>query len=435
MASAARLNERLVAKLRSPLPNFIRDFFAYRDDAHDAETNPDGALFFSVSEDTFASRLTSQQISRDNAAFPIDAHTLEYAYSSGMAQMRTAAAAYLSQYVFKVDDASGSLPPAKESQVCMVAGCGGAVGLIAQMVVEPGEGVMLLAPHYRGFLDDLHRADVEVVVVPTDSESEFRVSEQAFKQAIAKAKKERGVSCKALIISNPNNPLGMIYSPEELLAFVAWVRDADMHLIVDEIYAQSVYGKQKFESIYRVLEGQLSDDVHILYGFGKDLGICGLRTGLVYTQNAVLNQLMPSANLISTMSNQTQVTVTRLIENQAWLGDLFAKRRARLARISGQICDLLDRTNVRYITPHAGFFIMCDLSRLCRTQSEASEFEVYERLVAETKIILTPGSYMNMTEFGWFRIVFSNSTDAAVDAFCYRLSEFLKRHTPPNAKA
>ena len=149
---------------------------------------------------------------------------------------------------------------------------------------------------------------------------------------------------RILILAHPNNPMGFVTPPDQLLAAVRWARSRGMHTISDEIYANSVHseavaaaGEEKtragagagalvdtdgdvggdFKSVLQLLHddtsatkdeagaatktaemgsgseveaasGCLGDDVHVLWGFSKDFALSGYRVGVLLTHNMAL---------------------------------------------------------------------------------------------------------------------------------------------------
>ncbi|CAN0092187.1 unnamed protein product, partial [Hapterophycus canaliculatus] len=112
-----------------------------------------------------------------------------------------------------------------------------------------------------------------------------RVLQESFRLA-----KASGVRIRMLLITSPHNPTGRLYSPKALLDAISWGRKQNLHIIVDEIYANCIHRPNaQFRSVGSLLmangasgEGQgLGDDVHILYGLAKDLGVAGWRVSTV----------------------------------------------------------------------------------------------------------------------------------------------------------
>jgi aspartate/methionine/tyrosine aminotransferase len=102
--------------------------------------------------------------------------------------------------------------------------------------------------------------------------------EDAYASSLEKGRRPRG-----LLLTNPHNPLGTVYAQSSLEIAIRWTKAKQMHLICDEIYALSVFDpkpKNPFLSIVNLMENQLGDYVHVLWGLSKDFGASGLRLGV-----------------------------------------------------------------------------------------------------------------------------------------------------------
>eukprot|EP00184_Porphyridium_aerugineum_P000765 CAMPEP_0184696566 /NCGR_PEP_ID=MMETSP0313-20130426/3811_1 /TAXON_ID=2792 /ORGANISM="Porphyridium aerugineum, Strain SAG 1380-2" /LENGTH=436 /DNA_ID=CAMNT_0027155209 /DNA_START=412 /DNA_END=1722 /DNA_ORIENTATION=- len=431
------ISDMAMDALSQPMPNFIRAFFEARTDLYSPTHNPRGVITLSVAEDVYATELTSEQINQDiihTDDGKLTGFDLEYSYSSGREDIRKASAKYLEEHVFKRQDVLDDAHRANlgnPENVIISAGAGACIDLLTSCLVNPGEGVCIPTPYYRGFENDVFRCRGKLVRVFSTRESEFNLTEDALDAAVEEAKKQ-GIVCKVLLFSSPDNPKGTVYTPEQLSNYISWARKHKMHTIVDEIYAYSVYDdKAHFVSIARVLGNNLGNDVHIVYGFGKDLGICGLRIGCIYTENHKVRRAAASIGIVCQASNQTQKAVARLLSNEAWFAELQIKRRANLKRCSGLVCAALDEMNINYIKPSAGYFIMIDLSPWMISCDDQGEEELWNRLFRVAKLNMTPGRMSQHPECGWFRFVFAASKVEALEEAMRRLKKFLIDKVPP----
>src|SRR5690606_9617068 len=127
----------------------------------------------------------------------------------------------------------------------VVAGAGAVLELLFFAICDPGDGVLVPTPSYAGFWADLETRD-ELTIVPVHRQSadEFRLTTEALDRALAEA----GRPVKALLLTTPDNPLGRVYSAAELNEILAWAERAEIHVVVDEVYALSVFGRRAFVS-------------------------------------------------------------------------------------------------------------------------------------------------------------------------------------------
>lgn len=109
-----------------------------------------------------------------------------------------------------------------------------------------------------------------------------------------------GSKPKAILLLQPNNPTGRMLSPKCLQMCLQWAYEREIHLISNEVYAISLYEKQKMISMAQVwfdeqnskknksnkkYQGWLQNQVHVTGGLSKDFGINGFAIGFIYTKN------------------------------------------------------------------------------------------------------------------------------------------------------
>jgi hypothetical protein len=175
----------------------------------------------------------------------------------------------------------------------MQSGCGAIIDTMAWCLAEEGDACIVPGPLYPAFANDFQaRARVHLHVADTehpDYEITEEVLQRAYDECVAQKKPP-----KLLLLCNPCNPTGAIYSEETLLLCLRWARERHMHIISDEIYGNSVFPGETFISIAKVcrrlapdVDNYLGDHVHIACGFSKDFAMSGLRVGTpcMYSQH------------------------------------------------------------------------------------------------------------------------------------------------------
>jgi aspartate/methionine/tyrosine aminotransferase len=225
---------------------------------------------------------------------------------------------------------------------------------------------------------------------------------------------QKGLTPRFLLLTNPNNPLGIVYSPDTIRRLVEWGRCRDMHVIVDEVYALSTHPpyQRAFQSVVKVLNNRLGHDVHLLYALSKDFGSSGLRVGMLYTQNDDLLDALPSVNIYTCVPGPIQYLVAELLTDDRFVESFLETSRNRL-QYSYQICaQKLDEMVIPYVPAMAGVFVYVDFSSLIpsRRKTEASrrEWETeFGRLVFRyARLVMTPGSVQHDPYPGMFRICY-----------------------------
>ena len=102
-----------------------------------------------------------------------------------------------------------------------------------------------------------------------------------------RAAKRNGQKPRVMLLTNQNNPVGVIYSRSVLEEILKWSRSRSLFVIVDEIYALSVHKEdENFLSVVEIEGGLTSNDLAVVWAMSKDFGGSGLRAGVLMTGNA-----------------------------------------------------------------------------------------------------------------------------------------------------
>ena len=142
-----------------------------------------------------------------------------------------------------------------------------AIDLAIRMLVEDGDEVIIPQPCYVSYEPITTLTGGVPVTIQTKEEDEFRVTARQIKEAITE-------KTKLLILSFPNNPTGAVLRRQDLLEIADVIRDTDIIVLADEIYAELVYGEQGFTSIAQI-DG-MKERTIVVNGFSKKLEINGV---------------------------------------------------------------------------------------------------------------------------------------------------------------
>jgi len=157
--------------------------------------------------------------------------------------------------------------------------------LLALALFKPGDEVLIPAPLWYGFHWSFSQtAGMKFVPFPIDNATTLTV-------ANVESALQKNPNAKLLVLTNPNNPLGVNYSKElQEQIYSLFLENPDRHIISDEIYALSqVKNKDAFVSALRLDAYQkYSDRIHVTWGLSKDFGLAGFRAGLIITKSATV---------------------------------------------------------------------------------------------------------------------------------------------------
>ena len=164
--------------------------------------------------------------------------------------------------------------------IIITTGASEALLFTMQSIMNPGDEIIIPEPFYANYLGFAINAGVNVVPIPSDIESGFALPEiEHFEEKITE-------KTKAIMVCNPNNPTGYLYSKEELQVLKELALKYDLYLIADEVYREFVYDGREHFSIMQ-LEG-LDDNVILIDSVSKRYSACGFRIGMMISKNKKL---------------------------------------------------------------------------------------------------------------------------------------------------
>lgn len=231
---------------------------------------------------------------------------------------------------------------------------------------------------------------------------------------------------KILLLTNPNDPLGVIYEPSVMIKIIEWARGRQLHTIVDEIFALSVHSVgddlDQFQSIIKILDNRLGVDVHFLYGLSKDFGATGFRFAMLYTQNEQLLQTLANLNIFSGVPNPMQMIVSDMLTDDEFLDSFLEESRCRLLSSYNICVQKLNEMVVPFVHAKAGIFVYVDFSYLLPEQTFEGEAKFAALIEDVAKIVMTPGRSQRDCKPGMFRLCYSWVSPKVLEIAMERLS-------------
>ena len=315
-------------------------------------------------------------------------------------------------------------------------------------LANPGDGVLVASPYYYGFdMEFTVQHGIIPIAVSVPRADMFTPMELSHFETALEESTKKDIKIKAVILCNPHNPLGCLYSETTLIEYCKFCEKHDLQLICDEIYALSVFASpdipypQPFVSALSLdLEshGVNLCRVHVLYSMSKDFGCNGFRVGVLITSphNSSLIQSMIISAFFSCPASLATSLWSTLLSDKPFLSYFLTKNRLKLEEAYEYMTSWLKFHRIPYLPSSAGHFILVDMRPILLDTHRygtllfiESEQDMRERetaflnFLAKCGVWLTPGSACHM-DHGWFRITFSTRQDF-VDVALARIEDAL----------
>ena len=201
-----------------------------------------------------------------------DGKVIEYSHSAGNESYRKALAATYSSQGIEVD----------ENQILITTGGSEAIMFAMFSCMNPGDEIIIPEPFYTNYNAFAQTAGVVVKPITSSIRDGFALP------AISEFEKAITPNTKAIMVCNPNNPTGYLYSVSELKQLRELVLKHDLYLIADEVYREFCYGGNEHFSVMK-LEGLENNAIMVDSG-SKRYSECGVRIGALVTRNKEILQ-------------------------------------------------------------------------------------------------------------------------------------------------
>jgi aspartate aminotransferase len=273
-----------------------------------------------------------------------------------------------------------------------------------QTIIEVGEEVIIPAPYWVTYPALVKIVDGVPVYIETTQESDFKITAEQLKAAITE-------KTRALILCNPSNPTGSVYSKAELEEIGKVVLENDLYVISDEIYSRLVYDDFEFVS-FPSLSPELKKKTILIEGVSKSYSMTGWRIGFTAADKELISgmgklQSQMTSNPTSISQYAAMEAISGSQEDVEEMRKTFAQRREFLFNSLNQI------EGVKTANAKGAFYLFPDFSSFFGKSYEGTKIEgsmdLAMYLIAEAKVATVPGSVFGAE--GFIRIAYATSTE------------------------
>ena len=265
----------------------------------------------------------------------------------------------------------------------IVVTCGGTEAMMTSVmtVCNPGDKVVIFSPWYENYGADCILSGAEPVyvpLVPPTYSFDPNVLEDAMKQP----------EVKALILCNPSNPSGKVFTMEEMTIIADLAKKYDIYVITDEVYEHIIYAPHKM--VYMASLPGMRERTLSCGSLSKTYSLTGWRLGYVIAPPEITERTKKVHDFLTVgaAAPLQEAMVTGLNFGQDYYEDLLAKYTHKRQLM----CEGLDAIGLKHNVPEGAYYIMIDMSEFMQKTGMSSDLDFAELLCEKVGVGMVPGS-------------------------------------------
>ena len=356
-------------------PSGIRKFF-------DIVNEMPGAISLGVGEPDF----DTPYIVREAGIYSLEKGRTFYTSNAGLKDLRVEISRYIEKKYQLESDA--------DSEIMVTVGGSEAIDVALRCMVDPGDEVLIPQPCYVSYVPCAVMADAKPVIIELKEENEFKLTKEELLESITD-------KTKILILAYPNNPTGAIMTREELAELVPVIIEKDLFVISDEIYAELTYDNTHCS--IASFPGMKERTV-VINGFSKAFAMTGWRLGYACAPKQIMSQMIKlhqfAIMCAPTNSQFAAVEALRSCDEEVRkMVEAYNQRRRFLLNAFKEM-------GIDCFEPYGAFYVFPSIKKFKMTSDEFAN-----RLLAEQKLAVVPGTAFGASGEGFVRISYAYSIE------------------------
>ena len=330
----------------------------------------------------------------------------KYTPAAGIAELRQAICRKLKQ-----DNDLDYTP----EQVVVCAGAKHALYNIFQVIVNPGDEVIIPAPYWVSYPEQVKLAGGQPVIIEGRENNAFKITPEQLEQAITP-------KTKAVIINSPSNPTGSLYTKKELEKIAQVCLQHDLFVVSDEIYEKLIYGAVAHVSIAS-LSADIFERTFVVNGMSKPYAMTGWRMGYVAGPSKYMKAM---SGLVShSTSNPTSFAQYGAMAALEGTQEPLARMRQEFQQRRDTVLPLLrELPGVTCVEPQGAFYLFPNVKAAVEQSPYDNTDDWAKALLDEAKVALVPGTGFGAPDN--VRISYATSLEALQEAI-RRIAQFLEK--------
>lgn len=294
-----------------------------------------------------------------------------------------------------------------ETEVLVTVGGSEAIDLAIRALVSPGDEVIIPEPSFVAYKGCALFAGAVPVSLQLKAENQFRLKRDDLEKVVTDR-------TKILIIAYPNNPTGAIMTYEDYVEIVDFLKDKEIMIISDELYAELTYSG-KHVSIANFAE--MKDRTIVVNGLSKAFAMTGWRIGFACGNRYIIDQMkkIHQYAIMCAPTTAQYAAMEALRNGDEEVAAMVSEynRRRRL------VLDGFRKIGLDCFEPLGAFYVFPDIRK-----TGLSSDEFCERLLVEEKVLVVPGTAFGECGEGFVRATYATSTEKLIEAI-NRIGKFV----------
>ncbi len=238
------------------------------------------------------------------------------------------------------------------SDILVTTGGSEALSFTFQCVADEGDEILIPEPLYSNYLTFTTMCGGTVVPIPTSHENGYRYADRALLEKYLTPR------TRAILITNPGNPTGVVLTEDEKRVIADFAKDHGLFLVVDEVYREFIYSGQSMSSFAEY--GDLDENLVIIDSVSKRFSACGARVGAVLSKNReLMAHMLKLCQARLSVATLDQIGAAALYRTEK---EFFSQVRDEYRKRRDTVCEELKKIpGVRFEEPQGAFYLMAKL--------------------------------------------------------------------------
>jgi len=289
-----------------------------------------------------------------------------------------------------------------ETEIIVTNGGMGAFSLVMQVLLEPGDQVLIQDPQYLNFTTSVRYCGGVPVRVPTMAEDGFCMKAETIRELYVPGK------TKLLILNSPNNPTGEVIPRDRLEEIAKVACELDLLVLSDEVYGTLLYDDAKPLSIAGF--PGMKERTIVLNSMSKAFAMTGWRIGYAAGPRGIIDRMTKVQEYFNSCINtSSQIAAAYALEHPEFAETL---RKDYCERRAVALAGIESIPGIKCNRPKGAFYLFPDISAF-----GMDSVTFCNRLLDEAKVVCVPGSAFGECGEGFMRVAYTRDKEQLNEAF------------------